>query len=51
VGSLLEKLIFSEFIKRNHHLCQLREYYYWRDSNDHEENPAAAKNSGTIRKD
>jgi len=36
MGSLFENLIVSEFIKRNHHFYQLREYYYWRDSNDHE---------------
>ena len=36
MGSLFENLIVSEFIKRNHHLYQLREYHYWRDSNGHE---------------
>ena len=36
MGSLFENLIVSEFIKRNHHLYQLREYFFWRDSNNHE---------------
>jgi len=36
MGSLFENLVVSEFIKRNYHLYQLRDYYYWRDSNGHE---------------
>ncbi len=35
-GSLFENLIVAELYKRNYHLNQLRDYWFWRDSNGHE---------------
>ncbi len=35
-GALFENLIISELQKRNYHLNQLKEYWFWRDSNGHE---------------
>jgi predicted AAA+ superfamily ATPase len=35
-GNLFENLIVAEFMKRNYHFYQLRDYYFWRDSNRHE---------------
>lgn len=35
-GALFENLIITELQKRNYHQNQLREYWFWRDSNGHE---------------
>jgi hypothetical protein len=35
-GNLFENFIVAEMIKRNEHECQLRDYYFWRDSLGHE---------------
>ncbi len=35
-GSLFENLIVADVLKRNLHQYQLREYWFWRDSNGHE---------------
>lgn len=35
-GALFENLIISELQKENFHLNQLKEYWFWRDSNGHE---------------
>jgi predicted AAA+ superfamily ATPase len=35
-GALFENLIMSEIQKQNYHLNQLKEYWFWRDSNGHE---------------
>ncbi len=35
-GALFENLIMSEIQKRNYHQNQLKEYWFWRDSNGHE---------------
>lgn len=35
-GALFENLIIAELQKRNYHLNQLKEYWFWRDSNGHE---------------
>ncbi len=35
-GNLFENLIVADLFKRNFHEYQLREYWFWRDSNGHE---------------
>jgi predicted AAA+ superfamily ATPase len=35
-GGLFENLIIAELVKQNHHYYQLKEYWYWRDSNGNE---------------
>jgi len=35
-GALFENLVMSELHKKNYHLNQLKEYWFWRDSNGHE---------------
>ena len=35
-GALFENLIISELQKENFHLNQLKDYWFWRDSNGHE---------------
>jgi predicted AAA+ superfamily ATPase len=35
-GNLFENLIIADLFKRNFHQYQLREYWFWRDSNGHE---------------
>jgi predicted AAA+ superfamily ATPase len=35
-GALFENLIISELQKKNYHQNQLKEYWFWRDSNGHE---------------
>lgn len=36
LGSLFENMIIAEMQKQNHHRLQLREYFFWRDSNGNE---------------
>lgn len=36
LGSLFENLIVAELHKQNHHRLLLREFFFWRDSNDNE---------------
>ncbi len=36
IGSLFENLVVADIYKRNYHQYQLREYWFWRDSNGHE---------------
>ncbi len=36
IGHLFENLIVADIYKRNYHQYQLREYWFWRDSNGHE---------------
>lgn len=36
IGSLFENLVISDMFKRNLHQYQLKEYWFWRDSNGHE---------------
>lgn len=36
IGNLFENLIIADMFKRNHHQYQLRDYWFWRDSNGHE---------------
>lgn len=36
VGNLFENLIIAEMIKKNHHQNLLKEYWFWKDSNDYE---------------
>lgn len=35
-GSLFENLVVSEVLKKNFHQSQLRDFWFWRDSNGHE---------------
>ncbi len=35
-GNIFENLIVADFIKRNHHQYQFRDYWFWRDSNGNE---------------
>ncbi len=35
-GNIFENMVVSELEKRNQHLGQLREYWFWRDSHGHE---------------
>ncbi len=35
-GNLFENLIVADIFKRNYHQYQLRDYWFWRDSNGHE---------------
>jgi uncharacterized protein len=35
-GALFENLVINEYQKQNYHHNQLRDLYYWRDSNGHE---------------
>ena len=36
LGNLFENLIVADIFKRNYHQYQLRDYWFWRDSNGHE---------------
>lgn len=36
LGSLFENLVVADLFKRNFHQYQLRDYWFWRDSNGHE---------------
>jgi predicted AAA+ superfamily ATPase len=36
IGSLFENLIVADFFKKNYHQNQLKEFWFWRDSNGHE---------------
>ncbi len=36
IGSLFENLIIADMFKRNYHQYQLKDYWFWRDSNGHE---------------
>jgi len=35
-GHLFENMMVAEMIKQNAHLCQYRDFYFWRDSQGHE---------------
>ncbi len=36
LGTLFENLVIADLMKTNHHAYQLRDYYFWRDTNGHE---------------
>ncbi len=35
-GSLFENLVIADILKKNHHRYLLHDYWFWRDSNNHE---------------
>ncbi|MEM8526557.1 MAG: ATP-binding protein [Bacteroidota bacterium] len=36
LGHFFENLVVADVLKKNHHQYQLRDYWFWRDSNGHE---------------
>ena len=45
-GNLFENMIVAEFQKKNHHLYQHREYYFWQDNHGYEVDLLMKKPSG-----
>lgn len=45
-GQIFENMIVAEYEKKNQHLYQHRDYYFWQDSNYHEVDLLMKKNQG-----
>jgi predicted AAA+ superfamily ATPase len=45
-GNLFENMLVAEFQKKNHHLYQHRDYFFWQDTNAHEVDLLLKKPSG-----
>jgi predicted AAA+ superfamily ATPase len=45
-GAVFENMVLAEYLKKNHHLYQHQDYYFWQDSNAHEVDLLMKKSNG-----